>query len=230
MYKQITMEKKLILLLFTIFLFSCGYMHAQSKTALRFDSLGLINIAELDSSIAIHLLYATPDNFLGEVLYDDLTEAYLHPEAAKALVNAQELLKKLHPEYSLIVYDATRPMAAQKRMWDFVKGTSKYIYVSNPARGGGLHNYGLAVDVSILDGNGTPLPMGTIVDHLGPEAHINKEDELVKQGIITAEERRNRLLLRKVMREAGFRALHSEWWHFNFKSRDEAKRNYQLIE
>lgn len=29
-------------------------------------------------------------------------------------------------------------------------------------------------------------------------------------------ERQNRLLLRKVMKEAGFRALPSEWWHFNF--------------
>ena len=31
------------------------------------------------------------------------------------------------------------------------KGTSKYRYVSNPNRGGGLHNYGLAVDISIQD-------------------------------------------------------------------------------
>lgn len=44
-------------------------------------------------------------------------------------------------------------------MWNVVKGTSKYIYVSNPSRGGGLHNYGLAVDISILDDKGTPLPM-----------------------------------------------------------------------
>lgn len=42
-------------------------------------------------------------------------------------------------------------------------------------------------------------------------------------------ERQNRLLLRKVMKEAGFRALPSEWWHFNFCSRDVAKQKYKLI-
>lgn len=201
-----------------------------SKTALRFEKLGLINLQGLDSTLAVHLLYATPDNFLGEILYGDLTEAYLHPDAAHAVVKAQQELKKIHPNYSLIIYDATRPISVQQKMWDSVKGTSKYIYVSNPARGGGLHNYGLAVDVSILDNNGNPLSMGTIVDHLGYEAHINKEEELVRKGIITQQERQNRQLLRKVMRAAGFKTISSEWWHFNFRSRDEAKRLYKLVE
>ena len=66
-------------------------------------------------------------------------------------------------------------MSVQQKMWNVVKGTSQNIYVSNPARGGGLHNYGLAVDVSIADEKGNPLPMGTKVDHLGKEAHIDTE-------------------------------------------------------
>ena len=203
---------------------------SRSSTALRFDSIGLVNITDLDSTIAVSLLYATADNFTGQVLYNDLTEAYLHPEAAEALLKAQQLLKEEHPDYTLIVYDATRPMSAQRRMWDLVKGTSKNIYVSNPARGGGLHNYGLAVDVSILDAMGTPLSMGTEVDHLGSEAHITQEAQLVKSGVITRQEKENRELLRKVMRGAGFRALHSEWWHFNLYSRETAKQKYKLIE
>ena len=48
-----------------------------------------------------------------------------------------------------------------------------------PNRGGGLHNYGLAVDISIQDSLGQPLPMGTKVDHLGMEAHITDEIGLV---------------------------------------------------
>ena len=199
-------------------------------TACRFDSLGLVNIAELDSTIAVSLLYATPNNFVGEVMYDDLTEAYLHPEAAEALLKAQRLLKEKHPDYTLIIYDATRPMFAQRKMWDLVKGTSKSIYVSNPSRGGGLHNYGLAVDISILDENGVPLDMGTEVDHLGPEAHITNEADFVRKGIITQQAKENRELLRSVMRGAGFRALHSEWWHFNLYSREVAKKNYKLID
>ena len=139
------------------------------------------------------------------------------------------MLKKLYPSYSLLIYDAARPMSVQKKMWNVVKGTPKYKYVSNPNRGGGLHNYGLAVDVSIQDSAGRPLPMGTKVDHLGEEAHITQETELVRSGKISETERQNRILLRKVMKEAGFRALPNEWWHFNFCSRDVAKQKYKLI-
>ena len=145
------------------------------------------------------------------------------------LEEAQRLLKEEHPSYSLIVYDAARPMSVQQTMWNAVKGTPKYIYVSNPARGGGLHNYGLAVDVSIVDGEGKPLPMGTPVDHLGREAHITAEAELVAQGKLTEAERQNRLLLRRVMKAAGFRPLPSEWWHFNRYSRQTAKERFQAI-
>ena len=152
----------------------------RSAMALYMDSLGLVNVTDLDSSLVVKLMYTQADNFTGEVLYDNLTEAYLHPDAAYALIEAQKALKELHPSYSLIIYDAARPMSVQKKMWNVVKGTSKYKYVSNPNRGGGLHNYGLAVDISILDNNGVPLPMGTEVDHLGVEAHITHEAELVK--------------------------------------------------
>lgn len=93
-------------------------------------------------------------------------------------------------------------MSVQRKMWDVVKGTSKYRYVSNPNRGGGLHNYGLAVDISIQDSLGRPLPMGTKVDHLGVEAHITEEGELIRNGKITETERQNRILLRKVMKAA----------------------------
>lgn len=201
----------------------------KSQMALYMDSLGMINIAELDSSIAVKLMYTQADNFTGKVLYDDLTEAYLHPDAAHALVEAQKILKQLHPSYNLLIYDAARPMTVQKKMWDIVKGTSKFRYVSNPNRGGGLHNYGLAVDISIQDSLGQPLPMGTKVDHLGIEAHITQESELVRSGKMTEAEHQNRLLLRKVMKAAGFRALPSEWWHFNKCSREEARKKYKLI-
>ena len=116
---------------------------AKSRTAQCLDSLGYENIAERDTSIAIDLMYARADNFVGRVLYADLREAYLHPVAMECLLKAQRLLREKHPEYRLIVYDAARPMSVQQQMWDVVKGSSKSRYVSNPAHGGGLHNYGL---------------------------------------------------------------------------------------
>jgi D-alanyl-D-alanine dipeptidase len=201
----------------------------KSRTALYMDSLGLVDVTDLDSSLVVKLMYTQADNFTGEVLYDDLLEAYLHPDAAHALVKAQKALKRLHPSYSLLIYDAARPMTIQKKMWNVVKGTPQYKYVSNPNRGGGLHNYGLAVDISIQDSLGQPLPMGTKVDHLGIEAHITQENELVRSGKISEKERQNRLLLRKVMKQAGFRPLPNEWWHFNLCSRETARQKYKVI-
>ncbi|EGJ70636.1 peptidase M15D vanX D-ala-D-ala dipeptidase [Bacteroides coprosuis DSM 18011] len=204
-------------------------VQGKSKSALSLEKRGMINLKEEDPSIHVHLMYAYADNFVGEILYDDLKEAYLHPLAAKALIKAHQYLKELHPQYSFIVYDACRPMSVQQKMWNKVKHTTKAKYVSNPANGGGLHNYGMAVDISILDEKGKPLSMGTPVDHLGYQAHIDNEEELVKKGIISLQEKRNRELLRSVMRRAGFRALPSEWWHFNKISRAEARKNYKPI-
>ena len=201
----------------------------KSAMALYMDSLGLVNIAELDSSITVKLMYTQADNFTGEVLSRG---RMLRRDADRLPTNhrkAQEALKQLHPSYNLVVYDAARPMSVQKKMWNVVKGTPKYKYVSNPNRGGGLHNYGLAVDISIQDSLGQPLPMGTKVDHLGIEAHITQESELVRNGKISEAERQNRILLRRVMKEAGFRALPNEWWHFNFCSRDVARQKYKVI-
>lgn len=202
----------------------------KSIFAQKMDSLGYINIAEADSTIAINLIYTTDDNFTGKVLYGDFSEAYLHPLAMESLIKAQSLLKAVNQDYTLVIYDAARPMSVQKIMWDVVKNTPQSIYVSNPANGGGMHNYGLAVDVTILDEKGIPLSMGTPFDHFGKEAHIDNEEELVKQGKISVQEKTNRQLLREVMEEAGFKSLRSEWWHFNRVSRKVAKANYQVIE
>ena len=160
----------------------------------------------------------------------DLREAYLHPKAARALLRAQQLLRAQRPELSLKVYDAARPMHIQQKMWDTVKGTAQQNYVSNPRNGGGLHNYGLAVDITLCEAaTGDTLDMGTVVDHLGPEAHIDNEAALVRRGIISMQALANRQLLRKVMKQAGFTPLRSEWWHFNLVSRAEARAHYRVI-
>lgn len=217
-----------IVLLWTV-LASVGASAQLSATARGMAKMGLQNIADVDPSIAIDLKYTRADNFVGVVLYTDLREAYLHPDAMASLVKAQRLLRKEHPGYSLIVYDAARPMSVQQQMWNVVKGTKRQRYVSNPARGGGMHNYGLAVDISIIDAKGHPLDMGTPFDHLGPLSGITNEASFVKSGKLTAAQRNNRLLLRRVMKSAGFKPLPSEWWHFNYCSRSYAKAHYKPI-
>jgi len=186
-------------------------------------------VKDADASIFVSLMYSRADNFTGEILYDDLRGAYLHPKAAAALARAQRRLKQLRPELSLKVYDAARPMGIQQRMWDKVKGTSKDIYVSNPAHGGGLHNYGMAVDITLCDLRGDSITMGTKIDYMGAAAHIDQEEALVKSRRISREAMKNRRLLREVMRYAGFKVLRTEWWHFNYVTRATAKKYYKVI-
>lgn len=215
--------------LVVLFICSCLVGYAQDWDH-RLEKMGMKCVGEQDSNIRIHLMYAHPENIFGEAVYAGLTQAWLHPEAMEKLLKAQKLLRIQHPAYTLIVYDAARPMEVQRRMWALVRGTDKTNYVSNPANGGGLHNYGMAVDVSILDGKGNPLPMGSPIDFFGEEAHTNKEADLLRDGKITEQEYENRQLLRQVMRKAGFRTILYEWWHFNACSREEAKGRLPIIE
>lgn len=208
-------------------LFSASESYSQqktlSKTAVSIKQQGYVDVQDEDPTIKVSLMYSRPDNFTGKILYKDLKEAFLHPQAAKALAKAQKELKRLRPDLSLIVFDAARPMSIQQQMWDVVKGTSKNIYVSNPANGGGLHNYGFAVDVSICDEKGDTIPMGTLIDHMGKEAHPEYETSMLAKGKISKEAVNNRKLLRRVMSAGGFRVLKTEWWHFNLKTRAQVK-------
>lgn len=195
------------------------------------ENSGYVDIQTHIPSIHTHLIYASSDNFLGESVYQGMTRAWLHRDAAVKLEKAQQILKENYPDHSLLVYDAARPMSVQRKMWALVRGTSKSYYVANPAKGGGLHNYGMAVDVTIIDTKtGEVLPMGTPVDFFGEVSHTDAEEYLLQEGLITQEALENRLLLRSVMRQAGFRTVKSEWWHFNACSRDYAVKNYPLIE
>lgn len=222
--------KRICLIVFLFCLFGSGYSSGfKSKTAQSMARQGLVDIRDIDPTIKVDLMYAKASNFTGKVLYTDLREAYLLPPAAHALKRAQQLLKRRHPSYSLLVYDAARPMHIQQKMWNVVAHTSKQIYVSNPAHGGGLHNYGMAVDISIVDGKGHPLDMGTPVDYMGKKAHVRNEAQLVRQGLISKTAYYNRRLLRSVMTEAGYHVLPTEWWHFNYKTRKQLRAGHYKV-
>lgn len=216
---------------------------AVSPAGLRMAGQGLVNIKDVDPSIKVALMYARKDNFCRKVLYKDLREAYMLPRCAEALKKAQAELKRRRPDLSLCIFDATRPMSVQQTMWDEVKNTNHSFYVSNPVNGGGMHNYGMAVDISICKASWKEsewkdgaqpcridtLPMGVKVDHMGYQSHIDKEETLLAKGILSKESLENRRLLRAVMESAGFMALRTEWWHFNLCTRAWAKKNLKVV-
>ncbi|EEX18808.1 D-Ala-D-Ala dipeptidase [Prevotella veroralis F0319] len=243
------MMKRIYYALLALFL-STTYIYAQKPVQSRrlaagqsMERQGLVNIKRVVPSIKVALMYARTDNFCNKQLYRDLRDAYVLPNCAEALRKAQAELKRRRPDLSLCIFDATRPMSVQQTMWDAVKNTSKYFYVSNPAHGGGMHNYGMAVDISICKASWNDatwcegaarchidtIPMGAKVDHMGAASHIDKEQGLLTRGIISREALANRRLLREVMTAAGFMPIRTEWWHFNLCTREWAKSNLRVV-
>ena len=197
----------------------------------QFITAGLVNIRNLDASITVDLKYSTDNNFLHKNLYGDMQNCYLQKETAQKLVKAQALLKKRFPFYSLIIFDGVRPLSIQKKMWDElqVPENMKDKYVSDPAVGS-LHNYGCAVDVSIVNEDGWEMDMGTPYDYFGELGHPIAESRMLKEGKLSWRQYENRKLLREVMTQSGFTIITTEWWHFNGSSLKIAGEKYRIVE
>lgn len=204
-----------------------------TASAQRFDSLmranGMVDIQQVAPDIRVDLKYATKDNFIGANMYGQLRRAYLHPNLAKALARAQQALTKERPGYRFLVYDAARPQSVQRRMYQAVAGTPKKIYVAAPERGG-RHNYGVAVDLTIVDASGKPLDMGSPFDYFGEEAHLGNEEARVRAGIFNKEVPANRSLMRRLLGAEGLRPYDKEWWHYQEQMpMSEVRKRYQLL-
>lgn len=210
------------------------FLSSLALTAQDYDAemrrAGLVDIQTLDDRIKVELKYSTKDNFIGEDMYGTLNRCYLEKGFAQRVVKAQETLDSLHKGYRLIIYDGARPMSIQRRMYDKVANTPLKIYVA-PATRGGRHNYGVAVDLSILDDKGKVLDMGTPFDYFGVEAHLGNEDALIKSGRFAPEVKENRALLKKVMRSAGMRPYAKEWWHYQeLNTMSEVRKHYKRLD
>lgn len=224
--------RRLSIVLLSLALVACqtGVKTEKSDIEKGLEQIGLLNVAEEIPGIEVYMVYATPYNFMGRVLYDDLDEAYLVPEAIEKLKKANELLRKKRLDLHLVVYDAARPRSIQQQMWKVVENTELQDYVANPNKsGGGAHNYGIAVDVSLVDCTGHPIPMGSEYDYFGDRSRVDMEPELYESGEINRRELQNRQLLREIMTEAGWLVEPSEWWHFNAMPLTEASEKLTVI-
>ena len=222
-------EISLILIVLTMMLTS-ACRQTKSSVEKHLEELGLQSVAEQIPGIEVYMVYATPYNFMGRVLYNDLDEAYLVPEAIEKLRKASELLRQRRMDLHLVVYDAARPRSIQEQMWKVVENTNLQSFVANPyKRGGGPHNYGIAVDVTLVDCAGHPIPMGSEYDYFGDRSRTDIEPQLLANGEITRREFENRRLLREIMTEAGWRVDPAEWWHFNAMPLAEASQRLQVI-
>ena len=223
-----------IKLLVVIALFLTSY-HSVDAQDSKFDSMmrkyGMVDIQELAPGILVELKYSTTDNFVGVDMYGDLERAYLEKEFAKKVAKAQEILKSRYPNYTLLIYDAARPISTQHAMRKIVQGTDLEKFVADGTRGG-RHNYGVGVDLTIATMDGTPLDMGAgfddftnaasvkgTADNSDPktrtmEVYRKYANDMVAKGILSRKAANNRILLLEVMHEAGLYPYRREWWHY----------------
>lgn len=212
------------------------------------SSYGLVDIQSIDDKILVELKYSSTDNFVGEDMYGNLERAYFEPSFADRVVKAQQILKRRNPNYTLLIYDAARPISVQRHMRKVVEGTQFEGFVADGTKGG-RHNYGVAVDLTIAHIDGSPLDMGAEFDDFSKAASVKGTPDtddpatrsievyrdyvlgLAERGIISLEAANNRLLLIEVMLEAGLYPYRREWWHFEeIISIKETRDKYKLLD
>jgi D-alanyl-D-alanine dipeptidase len=130
------------------------------------------------------------------------------------------------------ITDGYRPIEAQKKLYNQVMEeirvknpqlseeelcTETDKWVANP-KVVPPHTTGGALDLTILDGNGNELDMGTPINTVSPMANMVCDS-------LSANQASNRQLLITTMVSAGFVGNPREWWHWSYGDRRWASVN-----
>jgi D-alanyl-D-alanine dipeptidase len=169
--------------------------------------------------------------------YGDHSPYFLRQGVVNSLIEAQNYLQILHPNWRVQIFDAYRPVAVQQFMVDYtfvqamqMKGLSKaeisetqrqaiweevYKMWAEPSldeKTPPPHSTGAAVDLTLVDDTGKVVNMGSPIDELSERSH--PEYFAAHSDIKSQEYHANRQLLWTVMEKAGFKRHPREWWHF----------------
>lgn len=183
-----------------------------------------VYLLDLEPSIKMELRYFSNNNFIGQPIdgYHRSTIIVSKPTAI-ALQKVQNDLEK--KGLGLKIFDAYRPQQAvnhfvrwAKVLNDTLMKQSYYPDVpkSELFKRGYIasksgHSRGSTVDLTLIDlDTGNELDMGSPYDFFGVQSH-----PFYKK--ITDKQRKNRMLLRRVMLKNGFKPYENEWWHFTLR-------------
>ena len=166
----------------------------------------LVPLSATQLSVEIALAYGGADNFTGRPVYAR-PAAWLHGDALAPLGRAIALAAV--QGLSFRIFDAFRPQEAQWVLWAHTPDPE---FLADPRRGS-AHSRGVAIDLTLMDGNGNDLPMGTAYDAFTARSHHGNT-------AISAEAQRNRHLLLGIMTAAGWDFYPSEWWHYQLFAAD----------
>ncbi len=143
--------------------------------------MDLVEITRPAYDVDFEIIYAGENNFTGKPVYRR-PACYLHPDAADALGRAIGAARALGLRFR--IFDAFRPTEAQWVLW---KHTTELDFLADPRRGS-PHSRGVAVDLTLIDGDGRACEMGTGFDAFTPLSHHGNF------GVSTTAQR-NRLVL-----------------------------------
>ena len=161
-----------------------------------------VAVTDYIPGIYTELRYASDNNFTHQVIYS-FSDAYLRYGTVQKLASAQESLETAG--YSLLIWDAFRPVSAQFRLWDICPDPA---YVANPEKGYSSHSRGNTVDITLVTLDGEPVEMPTDFDDFTAMADRDYSDVGEKAAA-------NALLLEDIMTAAGFKPYSAEWWHYS---------------
>ncbi|MDP3971173.1 MAG: M15 family metallopeptidase [bacterium] len=158
---------------------------------------------------------------------------YLRSEAKNRLLKANEYAQKTYNS-SILIWDAYRTSLCQGFLFynfystlkkdisngaQLVQNTLKFVAWPDDYA---PHKSGGTIDMTLIDINGTPLPMGGEYDELTERSFTAyyERDNLSSAEIIYRDNRRK---IQDVMLKVGFINYEEEWWHFEYKTRRYAK-------
>lgn len=184
---------------------------------------GFVRLADIALEIQCDLAYFGDNNFVGSSIDGYLRNTCIMTEpTAKALKEVALKLKLFG--LRLKVFDAYRPQRSVNYFvrWagDLEDIRNKPAYYPNvkkenlikegyiAARSG--HSRGSTIDLTISGGD-RDLDMGTPFDFFGRESWLS-------YGDLSFQQRANRLLLKTLMEQHGFRSYAKEWWHFTLNN------------
>ncbi len=160
-----------------------------------------VRVKDYIPGIHVDLKYATPNNFTGQTIYN-FTDAWLRYSSVQKLAKAQAALNE--QGYSLILWDAFRPHAAQHKLWEVYPVSG---FVANPITGCSPHTRGNTVDAALGTLDGELLEMPCEFDDFSDRANRDYSDA-------TPSAARHATIMEKAMSKAGFNPYFDEWWHF----------------
>ena len=147
------------------------------------------------------LMYATEDNFTGQVIYD-FEDAYLRWGTVKKLMLVSRDLEELG--LYIKIWDGFRPVSAQFKLWEVCPNPT---YVANPTTGYSSHSRGNTIDLTIVYADGNEVMMPTEFDDTTPMADRVYDD-------CSPDAAHNSQYLEDIMVSCGFWGYWGEWWHY----------------